>query len=287
MNFGAGCRRIRPFYVYIVHMSQSRPIERKLTTILAADAANYSGRMNRDEEGTVRALRASRDVIDSTITDCGGRIANTSGDGLIVDFPSVVGAIRCAIRVQSTLNARPDLLPFRLGIHLGDVIIEGADLLGDGVNLAARLQEMAEVGGILISQHVYDHAYGKLGSVELRPLGPTAPRHLADEIGIYAVVADGVTEPRLLDNLGPKVEETTAFPAPPEATEPETDTEAYQRFKKDRNRILLALGAFVIVDIAANPPFLVTAIPEIALLYILYTKWRAYRDNLATDTAAP
>ena len=129
-------------------MCPTRPIERKLTAILAADAANYSGRMHHDEEGTVRALRASRAVIDASIDACQGRIANTSGDGLIADFPSVVGAVRCAIDMQRTLNARSDLLPFRLGVHLDEVIVEGRDILGDGVNLAARLQEMAEEGGV-------------------------------------------------------------------------------------------------------------------------------------------
>lgn len=268
-------------------MSQSRPIERKLTTILAADAANYSGRMSRDEEGTVRALRATRDVMDSAIAECGGRIANTSGDGLIVEFPSVVGAVKCAVNVQQTLNVRADLLPFRLGIHLDDVIIEGEDLLGDGVNLAARLQEMADVGGILISQQVYDHAHGKLGKVELRPLGPATPKHLAEEVGVYAVVAEGITAPRHLDNLGPKVERTKAFVPPSDETPAGTSTEAHKKFKKDRNRILGALGAIIVVDITASLPFLVTAIPEGALLYILYSKWRAHRNLYATDTAAP
>lgn len=259
-------------------MTQSRPIERKLTTVFAADAANYSGRMNRDEEGTVRALRASRAIIDAAIIERGGRIANTSGDGLIADIPSVVDAVRCAVTIQRTLNDRPDLLPFRVGIHLGDVIVEGDDLLGDGVNLAARLQEMAEIGGILISQHVYDHARGKLGSVELQPLGPATPRHLADEVGVYAVVADGVTAPRLLDNLGPKVTRLAPPPAA-EALPAAKEDEAYARFKKDRNRILGAFGALLIVDVSAGLPFYVTVVPEVALLVVLFRKWRAYRSE--------
>lgn len=262
-------------------MSQSRPIERKLTTILAADAANYSGQMSRDEEGTVRALRATRDIMDQAIADCGGRIANTSGDGLIVDFPSVVGAIRCAVDIQQMLNARADLLPFRLGIHLGDVIVEGHDLLGDGVNLAARLQEMADVGGILISQHVYDHAYGKLGAVELRPLGPATPKHLAEEVGVYAVVADGVTAPQHLDNLGPKIDRTGTFVPVSGETPSGRANVAHKKFKKDRNRILGAFGAIIVLDIVASLPFLVTAVPQGALLYVLYSKWRAYRNGEA------
>ncbi|WP_299648688.1 adenylate/guanylate cyclase domain-containing protein [uncultured Tateyamaria sp.] len=260
-------------------MPQSRPIERKLTTILSADAANYSGRMSRDEDGTVRALRASREVIDAAIAECGGRIANTSGDGLIADFPSVVGAVRCAVDVQRILNTRPDLLPFRLGIHLGDVIIEGTDLLGDGVNLAARLQEMADVGGILISQHVYDHTHGKLGPVELRPLGPATPKHLVEEVGVYAVVAEGVSAPRHLDNLGPKVSRADPPPVIPEetVTPPETDDPTRAKFKTDRNRILGAIGAITLVEIAVDLPFFVTVLPTGALAYVLFVKWRAFK----------
>ena len=260
-------------------MPQSRPIERKLTTILAADAVNYSGRMHHDEEGTVRALRGARDVIDSAIAEGAGRIANTSGDGLIAEFPSVVTAVKCAIHVQTTLNARDDLLPFRLGVHLGDVIVEGEDLLGDGVNLAARLQEVAEIGGVLISQQVYDHVRGKLNGAELRPLGPTELKHLGDETGVYAVVADGIASPRLPDNLGPKVSIPDPVPPPREALEP--DAPARASFIKSRNRILIALGVIVVVDIAAGLPFWVTVIPEAALLYALYKKWRAYRDMTA------
>lgn len=266
-------------------MPQSRPIERKLTTILAADAANYSGRMNRDEEGTVRALRAARDVIDTAIADANGRIANTSGDGLIAEFPSVVGAVRCAIGIQSTLNARDDLLPFRLGVHLDDVIVEGQDLLGDGVNLAARLQEMAEIGGVLVSQQVRDHVRDKINGVELRPLGPATPKHL-DAVGLYAIVADGVTAPRLLDNLGPKVD-PSAPPPPPETTAPARPAEAValrSKYVKTRKRIWIGIAGLAAFDVITGAPFLVTTIPTVALAWILWSKWSALR---AVEKAAP
>ncbi len=258
-------------------MPQSRPIDRKLTTILAADAANYSGRMSHDEEGTVRALRAARSVIDGAIDDAGGRIANTSGDGLIAEFPSVVRAVRCAVNIQVTLNQREDLLPFRLGIHLDDVIIEGNDLLGDGVNLAARLQEMAEVGGVLVSQQVRDHVDGKIGGAALRPLGPATPRHLT-EVGLYAIVADGVVAPRLLENLGPKVAQSD-LPVPEEDPEPapkepsENVIKERATFKKSCWRLGGGIAGLAFLDIALGlPPFL-TVIPTIALLYMLYRKW--------------
>ncbi|MFL4468614.1 adenylate/guanylate cyclase domain-containing protein [Tateyamaria armeniaca] len=269
-------------------MPQSRPIDRKLTTILAADAANYSGRMNRDEEGTVRALRAARGVIDTAIADAGGRIANTSGDGLIAEFPSVVRAVRCAILIQTTLNERGDMLPFRLGVHLDDVIIEGDDLLGDGVNLAARLQEMAEIGGVLVSQQVFDHVRGKIEGVELRPLGPATPKHLADEVGLYAVVAQGLNVPRLLDNLGPKVEPSRPEPSPPIDPEPlpvpaSPEVEAARaQFKKDRWRLGGGIVGLAALDIAAGLPPAVTLIPTAVLIVILYRKWSKLR---ATETS--
>lgn len=121
-------------------MTQTPNIQRKLTTILAADAANFSGRMARDEVGTIQALRRSRAIFEHSIRLRSGRIANTAGDGLIAEFPSVVEAVAAAISIQRALCAGKDLLPFRMGLHLGDVIVEGEDLLGDGVNLAARLQ---------------------------------------------------------------------------------------------------------------------------------------------------
>ncbi|MEL6451422.1 MAG: adenylate/guanylate cyclase domain-containing protein [Pseudomonadota bacterium] len=258
-------------------MPQSRPIERKLTTILAADAANYSGRMRRDEEGTVRALRAARDVIDRAIAGAGGRIANTSGDGLIAEFPSVVSAVRCAIDIQVALNARDDLLPFRLGVHLDDVVVEGQDLLGDGVNLAARLQEMADVGGILISQQVRDHVRGKIAGTELRPLGPAALKHLGDEVGLYAVVTDGVAAPRPLDNLGPKVDIAPDVPTPQPPDMPPEVVEMRAKFVKDRWRIGGVIVGMAVIDIAAGLPALVTGIPTIALVYVLYRKWSKLR----------
>lgn len=264
----------------MILMPQSRPIERKLTTILAADAANYSGRMNKDEEGTVQALRAARRVIDTAIAEANGRIANTSGDGLIAEFPSVVGAVRCAIRIQTTLNQRDDLLPFRLGVHLDDVIIEGQDLLGDGVNLAARLQEMAEIGGVLVSQQVRDHVRGKIGEAQLRPLGPATPKHL-DQVGLYAVVADGVVAPRLLDNLGPKVSHK---PAPEPETPPqdmvvehEGAVEMRATYVKIRKRIWIGIAALAILDVAGAAPFLVTTIPTLGLAYLLYNRWSKLR----------
>jgi adenylate cyclase len=165
-------------------------VERKLTTIVAADAAGYSSAMDADELGTVEALRAAREVFSKFITRHNGRIASTAGDGLIADFPSVVEAVQCAIEVQRELgdagHPANGALRFRIGIHLGDVLVDGDDLLGEGVNLAARLQTMAEPGGVLVSQQVYDQVRNKL-SVGFEYLGEKRPKNFSEDVPVYCV----------------------------------------------------------------------------------------------------
>src|SRR6185295_11218710 len=164
-------------------------VQRKLTTILAADADGYSRVMEADEVGALGALRAARSVFSQFIERHHGRIANTAGDGLIAEFPSVVEAVQCAIEVQRELSADAQSgLRFRIGVHLGDVMVDGDDLLGEGVNLAARLQSMAAPGGILISQQVYDQVQKKL-SVGFEYLGEKQPKNFAESIAVYSVGA--------------------------------------------------------------------------------------------------
>ena len=163
-------------------------IERKLTTILAADAAGYASAMDADEVGTLEALRAARAIFARFIERHNGRIANTAGDGLIADFPSVVEAVQCAIEVQGELghDGPGGRLRFRIGIHLGDVIVDGDDLLGEGVNLAARLQTMAEPGGVLVSRQVYDQVHSKL-TVGFEYLGEKRPKNYSEDVQVYCV----------------------------------------------------------------------------------------------------
>jgi adenylate cyclase len=162
-------------------------VQRKLTTILAADAAGYSSVMESDEVGTLGALRAARTVFQQSIARHHGRIANTAGDGLIAEFPSVVEAVQCAIEVQRELaDDTQSGLRFRMGIHLGDVLVDGDDLLGEGVNLAARLQSMAEPGGILISRQVYDQVQKKL-TVGFEYLGERQPKNFEESVAVYSV----------------------------------------------------------------------------------------------------
>ena len=165
-------------------------VRRKLTTILAADAEGYSRAMDADEVGAFGALRAARAVFSKFIERHHGRIVNTAGDGLIAEFPSVVEAVQCAIEVQQELGGRSNnskgMLRFRIGIHLGDVMIDGSDLLGEGVNLAARLETMAEPGGVLISQQVYDQVQHKL-SVGFDYLGEKRPKNFSEDVSVYSL----------------------------------------------------------------------------------------------------
>ncbi len=141
---------------------------RKLTTIFCADVQDYSRLMGADEEGTLATLKRYRDAMARLIEAHEGRVVNTWGDGLIAEFPSVVEAVRAAIDVQTELaglNAERQSdarMLFRIGINLGDVIAEGNDIYGDGVNIAARLQASAPAGGIVISSTVYDQIRNKV-----------------------------------------------------------------------------------------------------------------------------
>src|SRR5215510_1941886 len=154
--------------------AQGRParMTRKLAAIVAADVVGYSRLMGADEAGTLAALKAHRrELVDPKIAAHQGRIVKTTGDGLLVEFPSVVEAVQCAVEVQRAMRERnasvaeERRIEFRVGINLGDVIIDGDDIHGDGVNVAARLEALAEAGGICVSRMVHDQVRDKLDVV--------------------------------------------------------------------------------------------------------------------------
>src|SRR5437667_5573330 len=130
-----------------------QPVERRLAAVLAADVAGYSRLMGADEAGTARALREHRAAADPLVAEHGGRIVKTTGDGVLIEFGSVVGAVECALALQRLAAERnaeiagDRRMEWRIGIHLGDVLVKGDDILGDGVNIAARLEGIAEPGG--------------------------------------------------------------------------------------------------------------------------------------------
>jgi class 3 adenylate cyclase len=176
------------------------PLKRKLAAILAADAVGYSRLMAGDEEGTMRVLAAHRAVIDGIIEFHEGRIVNTAGDSVLAEFASPVQAVRCAVEIQDALRTRNDSLPenqrlqFRIGVNLGDVMVKGDDLLGDGINVAARLESVADPGGICVSSSVYDQIAGKLdlGFVDI---GAKSLKNIDRPVRIYRIDRDGRTQP--------------------------------------------------------------------------------------------
>lgn len=178
-------------------MSNGR-IGRRLAAIVAADVAGYSRLMGLDEVGTARTLREHRKVTDALVAKHGGRLVKSTGDGVLLEFPSVVDAVECAVAVQAVMAQRNDGVPmdrrmlFRIGINLGDILIEGDDILGDGVNIAARLEGIAEPGGICISSSAYDHVRGKV-LTEFTDLGEQRLKNIDRPVRVYAANAAGAS----------------------------------------------------------------------------------------------
>lgn len=168
-------------------------VERRLTTIVAADVAGYSRLIAQDEEATLLALAAHRtELIDPLLTEHGGRVANTAGDSLLIEFPSAVSAMRCAAKIQegvATRNATTSAdrqIVFRMGVNIGDVVVSGGDLLGDGVNVAARLEQQAQPGEILISRSVRDAVRDRL-ELRLEDLGDITVKNMPRPVRTFRV----------------------------------------------------------------------------------------------------
>ena len=166
-------------------------VERRLAAILAADVAGYSRLMEADEEGTLTALRAiRRELGDPKIAEHRGRIVKTPGDGLLVEFQSVVDAVRCAVELQRGMAEHNAAVPqdkrieFRIGIHQGDIIADDGDIFGDGVNLAARLEGLAEPGGICVSGGVRDEIRDKL-DVGFEDLGEQQVKNISRPVRVF------------------------------------------------------------------------------------------------------
>jgi adenylate cyclase len=160
--------------------------ERRLAAILAADVAGYSRLIGEDEEGTLRRLRAMRaETVDPAIAAHKGRIVKTTGDGLLVEFASVVDAVRCAAEWQAAMPA-DSAIPWRIGIHQGDIVVEDGDILGDGVNIAARLEALADPGGICVSARVQEDAAGRL-DLDFEDLGEQTLKNIARPVRVYRV----------------------------------------------------------------------------------------------------
>src|SRR6266446_6652847 len=166
---------------------------RRLAAILAADAVGYSRLIGADEPGTLRRLKAIRaELIDPAVERHNGRIVKTTGDGLLIEFGSTVDALRCATQVQAAMGERnaatalDNRIAFRIGIHQGDLVAEDGDIFGDGVNIAARLEALAEPGGICVSARVQEDAGGKL-EIAFEDIGQQQLKNIARPLPVYQV----------------------------------------------------------------------------------------------------
>src|SRR5262249_26987456 len=202
-------------------------VKRRLTTVLCADVYGYSRLMEADEAGTLETLRRHPAALAGLVERHDGWIVNTWGDAVIAEFPSVVEAVQCAVEIQQEISNQDsdapgaDRMRFRIGINLGDVMVEGPDIYGDGVNIAARLQELAEPGGIVVSSSVYDQVHNKL-SVGFDCLGQQQMKNVAPVVSYRVSVAGGSGDRRRPSSRG---EAPTPWPAGP-APRPDTHDQA-------------------------------------------------------------
>ena len=181
---------------YDLLMGAGPPMNRRLAAIVAADIAGYSRLMHEDEASTVRDLKAHQSVVLPLVARHGGRIIDTAGDGILAEFPSVVGATECAIEIQTVMAARNETVPeqrrmrFRIGINLGDVVHDDTKIYGDGINIAARLEALAEPGGVLVSRTVYEQVHGKL-PVTFDDTGDRQLKNIDEPVRVYRMHLPG------------------------------------------------------------------------------------------------
>ncbi|NKB53117.1 MAG: adenylate cyclase [Rhizobiaceae bacterium] len=266
--------------------------KRKLTTIFCADAVQYGSLMATDEDGTLARLQEYRDVMNDLFGRYEGREINTWGDAVIAEFDSVVEAVRCAVEIQTALNSRNDLLSdnqklqFRIGINLGDVIHQGDNIYGDGVNVASRLEALADPGGIMVSKSVHDFAARQL-AVGFDFGGKHVAKDGEQAIESYKVRIGG-------GNAGPSMDEAEAKPGsrksqgstpPPFADDARTFADTVQSLptvswmrswyaiqsKKVKWSALAIAGMFIINLLfsgLANPWFIIPSLPFLLIIWL-------------------
>jgi adenylate cyclase len=213
-------------------------VERRLAAILAADVAGYSRLMGADEEGTHERLKAlRRELVDPKIAEHNGRIVKTTGDGMLVEFASVVDAVRCAVELQQAMPERntgvaaDSRIELRIGINLGDVIIEDDDIYGDGVNIAARIEALADAGGVSVSNTVHDHVRDRLPFV-FEDLGEQQVKNIARPVRVY----------RVRDTGAAKIPSAPAAPALPLPDKPSIAVLPFQNMSGDPEQEYFADG---------------------------------------------
>ena len=178
-----------------IFMTEAR-VERRLAAILAADVAGYSRLMGLDEEGTLATLKACRrEILDPQVAEHRGRVVKTTGDGALIEFPSAVDAVRCAVDIQRAMVTRNVAIPdgrriqFRIGINVGDIIVDEGDIYGDGVNIAARVEAIAQPGGICVSDYAYHQIKGKV-ALDFVDMGEQQLKNISTTVRVYGVRLD-------------------------------------------------------------------------------------------------
>ena len=248
-------------------------VERKLTTILCADVSGYSRLMEADEACTLATLKLYRDAMVGLIERHRGRLVSTSGDSLLADFQSVVEAVQCAVEIQRELANRNRSVPdarrmeFRIGINLGDVMVEDGDLYGEGVNVAARLEALAEPGGICISRTVYDQVRNRL-TLGYDFIGEQSVKNISERVPVYRVQLDGAAR---LDGRQPG-----RSPSPPVADHAGSDRA--RRIHTLRQRALpagLAIAVLFLINLLTPGPWW---FQWPALGIAAYLAWGALKD---------
>lgn len=229
--------------------------ERRLTAILCADVVGYSRLVGRDETGTLARLDQARDILRTVTEAQGGRVFNLAGDGLLAEFPSALAAVQAAVSAQDRLGVwasdQPgdDRMRLRIGVNLGDVVVNGGDLLGDGVNVAARLQALAQPGGICLSGAVYDQVRGRI-EIGFADLGPRVMKNMADPVRVYAL------------RVGPDAHLVEAQAV---SLAPRPGREMFDRLRRRLLGALVVVAVLLVINLMTNPRDLWVQWPALGL----------------------
>lgn len=260
------------------------PVKRRLTTILCADVHGYSRLMEADETGTLADLQRHRTAITRLVERHDGRIVNTWGDAVIAEFASVVEAVQCAIEIQQEVSSegadplRPQRMRFRIGINLGDVMIDGDDIYGDGVNIASRLQELAEPGGIVISNPVYEQVRNKL-SVGFDSLGPQPMKNVAPVVSYRVAMLDGASARASFPAGESPPRPATASPIGPAAPRPRGVREWLANLPRPVVAALTAAGFLILINLFTSPHRIWFHWPVTVLLFLVIMRMVMRRDR--------